>query len=338
MKYVEVTRFGLDFLRVSERDVPEPGPREVLVRIRANSLNFRDLRVAQGLYDAKMPLPRVPLSDGAGLVERVGPGVTKFKAGDRVAGIFMQTWISGPIEERYAASAMGGAIDGMLSEYVALSEDGLVRIPDYLSDEEAATLPCAAVTAWNALMYQSRMKAGDTVLIQGTGGVSLFALQFARMAGARVIATSSTDAKLERACKLGASDGVNYRTSPQWASRVKELTGGKGVDHIVEVGGAGTFAQSLRAIRVGGHINMIGVLAGVSAEIPTALILQKSVQVHGIYVGSREMFESMNRAMELHKMKPVMDRAFGMAEIGEALSYMESGAHFGKIVVRMDNR
>ncbi len=336
MRYVEIPRFGLDALAVRERDVAEPGAGEVLVRVRANSLNFRDLRVAQGLYDPKMRLPRIPLSDGAGTVESVGPGVTRFKSGDRVAGIFMQKWIAGPVAESYGASALGGAIDGMLSEYVVLAEDGLVSIPEYLTYEEAATLPCAAVTAWNALVYQSQVRPGDTLLIQGTGGVSLFALAFAGMTGARVIATSSSDEKLERASKLGASAGVNYRTTPQWASRVKEFTDGRGVDHIVEVGGAGTLPQSLRAVRVGGHINMIGVLAGVSAEVPTALILQKSIQIHGIYVGSREMFESMNRAMTLHRIKPVIDRVFGMDDIREALTYMESAGHFGKIVIRQD--
>ena len=336
MKVVELTRFGLDTLTVSEREIPAPSAQQVLVRVHANSLNFRDLRVAQGLYDPKMPLPRIPLSDGAGEVAEVGPGVTRFRKGDRVAGIFMQTWLAGEVRDTYAASALGGAIDGMLSEYVVLHEDGLVPIPDHLTDGEAATLPCAAVTAWNALMVQSRVKAGETVLIQGTGGVSLFALQFALLAGARVIATSSSDEKLERAAKLGAFDRINYRTTPQWARRVKELTGGKGVDHVVEVGGSETFQQSMHAVRVGGHINVIGILSGVSSEIAVALILQKSIQIHGIYVGSREMFESMNRAIAQDHLKPVIDRVFGMSEIGAAFKYMESAAHFGKIVIKQE--
>jgi NADPH:quinone reductase-like Zn-dependent oxidoreductase len=305
----------------------------VLVRMRANSINFRDLRVAQGLYDPRMPLPRVPLSDGSGDVVESGASVTRFKAGDRVAAIFMQTWVAGPATERYSASALGGAIDGMLSEYVVLHEDGLVGVREHLSFEEAATLPCAAVTAWNALFHQSRIAPGETVLVQGTGGVSLFALQLALLAGARVIATSSSDEKLARVREMGASGTINYKQTPEWSRSVKQLTDGRGADHIVEVGGAGTFTQSLRAIRVGGHINMIGILSGVSAEIPTALILQKSVQVHGIYVGSRDMFEEMNEAIQLHHLKPVIDQVFPFTEIGKALKYMESGNHFGKIVI-----
>jgi len=333
MKRIVLPRFGLDAFTVQEVDTPKPGPHEVLVRVRANSINFRDLRVAQGHYDPRMPLPRVPLSDGAGEVVEIGSTVTRFKTGDRVAAIFMQSWITGLPAERYIASAMGGAIDGMLSEYVALPEDGLVPVPKHLSFEEAATLPCAAVTAWNALFQESRVKPGETVLVQGTGGVSLFAFQFARMAGARVIATSGSDQKLARVRELGADGTINYKDTPDWSRTVKQLTGGKGVDHIVEVGGAGTFTQSMRAVRVAGHINVIGVLSGVSAEIPMALILQKSIQVHGIYVGSRDMFEEMNRAIELHHLKPVIDKVFPAAEIGKALNYMESGRHFGKIVL-----
>jgi NADPH:quinone reductase-like Zn-dependent oxidoreductase len=333
MKRIVLTRFGLDGLMLEDAEMPRPAAHEVLIRVVANSVNFRDLRVAQGLYDPRMHLPRVPLSDGAGEVMEIGAGVTRWKAGDRVAGIFMQSWIAGLPAERYAASAMGGAIDGMLSEYVVLHEDGVVRIPDYLSFEEAATLPCAAVTAWNALFHESRIKVGETVLVQGTGGVSLFALQFAKTAGARVIATSSSDEKLARVKALGADSTINYKETPDWSRSVKQLTGGKGVDHIIEVGGAGTFAQSLRAIRVGGHINLIGVLSGVSADIPVALLLQKSIQVHGIYVGSREMFEEMNRALELHHLKPVLDEVFPMSEVGEALKHMESGRHLGKIVI-----
>ncbi len=333
MKLIELPRFGLDALTVRECDPPKPGPGEVLVRVHANSLNFRDLRVVQGLYDPKMHLPRIPLSDGAGEVAEAGPGVTRFKTGDRVAAIFFQTWVTGPPHAGYFASALGGAIDGMLSEYVVLHEDGLVHIPGRLTYEEAATLPCAAVTAWNALHGSAHVKAGETVLIQGTGGVSLFALQFAQMAGAQVIGTSSSDDKLARAQTLGLANGVNYRQHPDWSRAVKQMVP-DGVDHIVEVGGAGTFAQSLRAIRVGGHIAMIGILSGVSADIPTALILQKAARVTGIYVGSRAMFEDMNRAIDLHHLNPVIDRVFGFGEIREALEYMESGAHFGKIVIR----
>jgi NADPH:quinone reductase-like Zn-dependent oxidoreductase len=333
MKRIVLPRFGLDALVVEDVDIPKPAAHEVLVRVRANSINYRDLRIAQGLYDRRMPMPRVPLSDGAGEVAETGSAVTRFKTGDRVAAIFMQSWITGLPAERYLPSALGGAIDGMLSEYVALPEDGLVSIPEHLSFEEAATLPCAAVTAWNALFQESRIKPGDSVLVQGTGGVSVFALQFARLAGALVIATSSSDEKLARVRGLGAAGIINYKETPDWSRTVKEFTGGQGVDHIVEVGGAGTLTQSMRAVRVGGHINVIGVLTGVSAEIPMALILQKSIQVHGIYVGSRDMFEEMNRAIELHHLKPMVDEVFHPEEIGKALEYMESGRHFGKIVI-----
>jgi NADPH:quinone reductase-like Zn-dependent oxidoreductase len=333
MKYFTIEKFGVDGLREKHKDVPRPGPRQVVVRVHANSLNYRDLRVIQGLYDPKMPLPRIPFSDGAGDVAEVGADVTRFKSGDRVAAIFMQTWISGPPQERYAASALGGALDGMLAEYVVLHEDGLVRIPDHLSYEQASTLPCAAVTAWHALIDAGQIKPGDTVLVQGTGGVSVFALQFALMAGARVIATSSSDEKLEKIRSLGAGEGINYRSTPQWARRAKQSIP-TGVDHVVEVGGAGTLPQSLHATRYGGHIAVIGVLSGLSGEIPTSLILHKSIRITGIYVGSREMFEAMNRAIELHRIEPVVDQVFGVGELPAALAHMESGAHFGKIVIR----
>ncbi len=250
-----------------------------------------------------------------------------------MAAIFFQTWIAGPIQASYYSSALGGSIDGMLSEYVVLREEGLVSIPAHLSYEEAATLPCAAVTAWNALNGAGAVKAGETVLIQGTGGVSIFALQFARMAGARVIGTSSSDEKLAKAQQLGLANGVNYRQNPDWARSLKQIVP-EGFDHIIEVGGAGTFGQSLRAVRVGGGIATIGVLSGVSADIPTALILQKAVRVIGIYVGSRAMFEEMNRAIALHQLRPVIDRVFGFTEVREALEHLESGAHFGKLVIR----
>ncbi len=245
----------------------------------------------------------------------------------------MQGWISGEITPDAAATALGGAIDGMLAERVVLSDEGLVRVPDHLSFEEASTLPCAAVTAWNGLVEKGGLKAGDTVLVQGTGGVSLFALQFARMFGARVIATSSSDEKLERILSSGASDGINYKTTPEWDVRALELTGGRGVDHVVEVGGPDTLNGSLSAVRVGGGIYMIGVLTGIRGEVNTALILRKSVRVQGIYVGSRAMFEAMNRAISLNEMRPVIDRTFSFEEAPDALRHMESAAHFGKIVV-----
>jgi NADPH:quinone reductase-like Zn-dependent oxidoreductase len=335
MKVYEVKEFGIDLLALTEKPEPKPGYGQVLVKIKAASLNYRDLMVVKGLYNPKMPLPRVPLSDGVGEVVEVGDGVTRVKPGDRVAAIFFQTWLSGELTETKTKSALGGAIDGMLAEYVVLHEDGLVHIPEYLSYEEAATLPCAAVTAWNALITQGNPKAGDTVLVQGTGGVSLFALQFANLVGARVIATSSSNEKLEIVRKLGASECINYKETPDWDKRARELAGGVGVDHIVEVGGAGTLNRSLNAIRMGGQISMIGVLAGGGGEVRIASILMKNVRVQGIYVGSREMFEAMNKAIALHKLHPVIDRVFQFEELREALKLMESGAHFGKIAIRV---
>jgi NADPH:quinone reductase-like Zn-dependent oxidoreductase len=324
--------FGFENLRRAERPDPKAGPGQVVVKVRAASLNYRDLLVVKGAYNPKMPLPRVPLSDAAGVVEAVGPGVTRVKVGQRVAGIFMQNWLDGEVDEVKARSALGGAIDGVLAEYVVLDENGLVAVPEHLSNEEAATLPCAAVTAWHALVTEGGIKAGDTVLIQGTGGVSLFALQFARLLGARVLGTSSSDAKLDRARSLGLSEGVNYKTTPEWGEAIRKLAGGAGVDHVVEVGGAGTLPQSLRAVRLSGRISLIGVLSGGSQFNPMP-ILMKNVRVQGIFVGSRAMFEAMNRAIALHKLRPVIDRVFPSSEIVAALKHLESGAHFGKVVV-----
>lgn len=337
MKLYEIReRFGLDALTLTERPQPRPGPHEVLVRLKAASLNYRDLMVVKGQYNPKMPLPRVPCSDAAGEVAEVGPGVTRVKVGQRVAGIFMQKWISGEIDDAKARSALGGAIDGLLAEFAVLHEDGLVHVPEHLSYEEAATLPCAAVTAWHGLVTEGRIKPGDTVLCQGTGGVSLFAMQFARLAGARVVITSSSDDKLKRARELGAAEGVNYKTTPEWGDKVRELTGGRGVDHVVEVGGAGTLGQSLKAVRMGGQISLIGVLSGVG-QANTLPILMKNVRVQGIFVGSREMFEAMNRAIAEHRLRPVVDRVFPFAEAPAAFRHMESAAHFGKICIRMAN-
>jgi NADPH:quinone reductase-like Zn-dependent oxidoreductase len=326
---------GLGGLRLD--DVPEPvaGPGEVVVRVRAASLNFRDLLMIKGLYNPRLPLPMTPLSDGAGEVAAVGPGVSRFRPGDRVAAAFMPGWISGAPDEAKARSALGGGGAGILAQLVALPESGLVAVPEHLSFEEAATLPCAAVTAWHAVVSEGRIKAGDTVLVQGTGGVSIFALQFARLHGARVIATSSSDAKLQRVLALGASDVINYKTTPEWDRAVLDLTAGAGVDHVVEVGGAGTLARSLRAVRIGGRVSLIGVLTGDAGEVGLFPVLMKSVCVQGIFVGSVAMFEAMNRAIALHRLRPVVDRVFPMEETAAALRRLEAGAHFGKVVIRI---
>jgi NADPH:quinone reductase-like Zn-dependent oxidoreductase len=336
MKVIEIKdKFGLDSLTLADRPEARPGPGQVLVRMRAFSLNYRDLLVVKGAYNPKLRLPLIPLSDGVGTVAAVGEGVTRVKPGDRVAGIFMQKWLAGEVTEAKARSALGGAIEGVLAEQVVFHEDGLVAVPEHLSDEEGACLPCAAVTAWHALVTEGGLKAGDSVLVQGTGGVSLFALQYAKLQGARILITSSSEAKLQRALQLGASDGINYKSTPDWEKRVHELTGDMGVDHVVEVGGAGTLPRSLKAVRSGGRISLIGVLTGGSGEVNPLPILMKNIRVQGIFVGSREMFEAMNRAIALHKLKPIVDSVFPFTEVREAMRYMESGAHFGKVCLRI---
>ena len=333
MKAYLLQRFGIDGLVLSDAPTPDPGPGQVLVKMRTWSLNYRDLLVVQGIYAPKLKLPFQILSDGVGEVAAVGAGVTRVKVGERVAGAFMQTWIEGELNAEKAASALGGAIPGMAAEYVMLDAEGAVPVPAHLSDEEAATLPCAGVTAWHALISAGKLAPGETVLVQGTGGVSIFALQFAHILGARVIATSSSDAKLERVRALGASDVINYKSTTEWGRRARELTDRKGVDHVVEVGGAGTLAQSFEAVRIGGRISLIGVLTGGTVNpIP---VLMKNITVQGIYVGSRAMFEAMNDAIAVSGIKPIIDRVFSFAELPQALRHMESGAHFGKIVLKI---
>jgi NADPH:quinone reductase-like Zn-dependent oxidoreductase len=334
MKAVELGAFGIDSLNVVERPEPKAGHGQVLLKMRAWSLNYRDLLVVKGLYNPKLKLPLVPLSDGVGEVAAIGEGVTRVKVGDRVAGCFLQGWLAGELTDAAFKTGLGGGPQGILAERVVLSEEGVIHVPPHLSDEEAATLPCAALTAWHALVVEGAVKAGDTVLVQGTGGVSIFALQFAKLLGARVIATSSSNDKLARVRQLGASDGINYKETPDWEDRVRALTDGIGVDHIVEVGGAGTFNKSLKAVRIAGRIYLIGVLAA-PANVNIMPILMKNVRVQGIFVGSRAMFESMNRAIALHQLRPVVDRVFAFGEIRAALKHLESGAHFGKVCLRL---
>jgi NADPH:quinone reductase-like Zn-dependent oxidoreductase len=323
--------FGLENVALVDRPDPTAGPGQVVVRVRAASLNYRDLLIARGQYNRSMPLPRVLGSDGAGEVAAVGPGVTRWKPGDRVVGCFFPNWAGGPISEAATKGALGGDRDGMLAEQVVLDEGGMVALPDGLSFEEAATLPCAAVTAWNALTGAG-CGPGTTVLLQGTGGVSIFALQFARALGARALITSGHDDKLARAQALGADAGVNYKTTPDWDKWAKAQTGGVGVDVVVEVGGAGTLERSAKAVRVGGHIALIGVLAGAGAFNPMH-VLMKALRVQGIFVGSRAMFEDMNRLVVGTQIKPVIDRVFPLAQAADALRHLESGSHFGKVVV-----
>jgi NADPH:quinone reductase-like Zn-dependent oxidoreductase len=330
-----IKTFGLENLECIELPDPRPGPGQAVVRVRACSLNYRDLVVSKGGYGRAVKPPLIPLSDGAGEVIAVGEGVTRVKVGDRVAGAFMQGWLDGPPDDAKAATALGGSIDGMLAGQVCLNADGLVRFPGHLSFEEAAALPCAAVTAWHSLFDSGDLMPGETVLVQGSGGVSIFALQFAKQAGARVIATTSgRDGKAERLRALGADAVVNYRDTPEWDRPVREFTGGVGVDHVIEVGGAGTLPLSMKSVRRGGHIALIGVLAG-GGEIDPRFIFLKQLRIQGIYVGSRTMFEAMNRAIEVSGMRPVVDRVFGFEEVKEAMNYLESGAHFGKVCIRV---
>lgn len=326
---------SLDGLNLIDRPSMEPGHREIVVRVRAASINYRDLAVVAGRYfGGPVGRPTVPFSDGAGEVIAVGPGVERFQVGDRVVGCFFRDWIGGPLTREIFPHQLGAGLDGMLAEEVLLEEDGALAIPGHLSWEEASTLPCAALTAWNALVDSGGLQAGQTVLVLGTGGVSIFALQFAKLFGARVIVTSSSDEKLERAKSLGADDLVNYRRTPDWASEVVRLTAGEGVDHVVEVGGAGTLPQSLQAAKISGQVSVIGVVAG-GGEINPLPLIPKALRLQGIYVGSRVMFEAMNTAIALHRLSPVVDRVTPFEDAKEAYNDLPTGRHFGKIVVRM---
>lgn len=334
MKTYEINEFGIDNLTLTERENPTPNETEVLVKFHAASLNYRDLMMVNGWYNPNLKRPRVPLSDGAGEVVSVGSAVTKWKVGDRVMPIFMQGWLDGAIEFKKARTALGGDLDGVLREFGAFDENGLVAIPEHLSYEEAATLPCAGVTAYHALFCSGLLKPDDTVLLQGTGGVSIFALQFASHFGAKTIITSSSDEKLQRAKELGADEFINYKTREDWDKAVLDLTEKRGVDHIVEVGGSGTMQKSVNAVKMGGHIAVIGVLTQGGNGINPVSVLQKSIKLQGIFVGSRQMFEDMNRLICQNNIKPIIDKTFDFSEIKDALKYMQSGSHFGKIVIK----
>ena len=334
MKVYEIQpgSIGLDGLRRNERPDPQPGPREVLIRLRAASLNYRDHMIVTGHYFTPVTRPTVPLSDGAGEVAGVGPGVTRFQKGDRVAGAFFQVWFDGPPTRRHPA--LGIPLDGTLAEYIVLHEEGVVAIPPSLSFEQAAALPCAGVTAWNALMVSGTpLKAGDTVLCLGTGGVSMLAAQIAAAAGARVIVTSSSDEKLRRARALGASDTINYKTHSDWEKEVSRLTNGRGADQIIEIGGAGTLDRSFEAVAFGGKIALIGFLAGQASKLNPVPMMLKGASLQGIGVGSTAMFEALNRALEINKIKPAVDRAFPFDKAVDAFRCLAAGDFVGKIVI-----
>jgi NADPH:quinone reductase-like Zn-dependent oxidoreductase len=331
MKYFEIPEFGIDHLALVEQEEPVPGAGQVLVKLTGASLNFRDLLVVRGQYNPRMKLPMVPLSDAAGVVAAVGQGVDRFAPGDQVAGILMQGWLDGRVDRKKTATALGGAIPGVLREYMVFDQEGLVKTPSHLNGIEAATLPCAAVTAWHALFEQGSLYPGDTILVQGTGGVSLFALQFAKAAGCRVIITSSSDDKLAKARLLGADETINYRANPDWDDAARNLTARIGVDHVIEVGGSDTLPRSLKAVRMAGTVSVIGALSGAANSVGPTPILMTSIRVQGIFVGSRAMFERMNRYIQTQALKPVVDRVFPFTEFREALRYMEAQQHFGKI-------
>lgn len=326
-----VSNDGIDALECADVPMPEPGHGEVRVRIEASSLNYRDLLTVKDPASRGLPFPRVPNSDGAGTVTAVGPGVTAVAEGRRVASCFFQRWDDGPCTDNAMRSALGGALDGVLAEEVVLRADGVVPVPEGFSAAEAATLPCAALTAWNAVVEVGRTKPGDTILLLGTGGVSVFALQFCRMIGARAIVTSSSDEKLARATGMGAWRTVNYRAEPDWERSVLELTGGEGVDLVVEVGGPGTLERSVAATRVAGTVALIGVLTG--GRIDPTPVMRKSIRLQGVYVGSRRMFLDMNAAIEANGVRPVLHRTFGFEDARAAFHAMEAAAHFGKLVV-----
>jgi NADPH:quinone reductase-like Zn-dependent oxidoreductase len=335
MKSYQVTPGeGLAGLKLGERAIRAPAANEVVVGVRAVSLNFRDLIIPKFNYAGEAK-PLVPCSDGAGEVVAVGSGVKRFKAGDRVAGIFFQTWIDGPIGVSETASALGGGVDGMLAQQVVLNEAGLVPVPASYTYTEAACLPCAGVTAWNALFVEGGLKPGNTVLLQGTGGVSIWALQLAKAAGMRVILTSSSDDKLKRVREMGADDTINYKTTPEWQNEALKLTGGKGVDLVLEVGGADTLRRSLIATRFGGTVAVIGGLSGFAGPFEVIQLLMGAKVMKGIYVGSRRMFEDLNSFVVAQKIKPVVDRAFGFDQARAAYDHLEAARHFGKVVIEV---
>jgi NADPH:quinone reductase-like Zn-dependent oxidoreductase len=326
--------FGVENLRRVERAVESPGHGEVLVRIEAASLNYRDLLMVKGQYNPRQPLPLVPCSDGAGVVVATGPAVTRFEVGDRVMPLFAPDWIADPPNRETIRKTLGGPLDGTLATHIKVSEGSLVSIPGHLSFEQAATLPCAALTAWSSLVTLGQLVAGQTVLILGTGGVSIFALQFAKLLGLRAIVTSSDDAKLERARQLGADVAINYRSTPEWSRAVREATDGVGVDLVVEVGGAGTFEESVRSTRVGGTVSLIGVLAGGQKDLKLLPVVMNQIRVQGVLVGSRTGFEAMNRAIALARLEPVVDEVFEFADAPAAFGALAGQRHFGKLVVR----
>ncbi len=335
MKSWQISRFGVDALTLVDQPAPQPGPHDVLVRWRAFSLNYRDLVIVQGSYLPNLPFPYVPLSDGAGEIIAVGANVTDWKIGDRVAGHYIQSWLAGAATpENLRRSLASNLAPGLAAESSVLPADGVVRLPAHLSFEEAATLPIAGVTAWNALFGRSDLRPGDWVVFEGTGGVSLFGLQLAHAAGFRTIITSSSDDKLARATALGADATINYRTVPDWSKRVRAITGGRGAALVLEVGGPASFPEALHSVALGGRIAIVGFLSGHDLPVSVLDLIGNLTTIHGLRVGSRADFAALNRALERDRIRPVVDRVFEFAELPAAFARLGRGEHFGKIVVR----
>jgi len=327
--------WGMDNLKVSSRPDPKPGAGQVLLRMKASAINYRDLLVPERGYGSRTgPLPLIMLSDGVGEVVEVGAGVTRVKVGERALPCFNQSWISGPVSAERLSRTLGGSMDGTMAEYMCLPQETIVRAPAYLSDLEAASLPCAALTAWSALVTYESLGPGSKVLVQGTGGVALFAIQIAKLLGAHVTVISSSDEKIARAKALGADAAINYRATPEWYRATRDITGGAGYDHIVELGGEKTLGQSLRCIRPGGTLSMIGVLSGGSMSAQLGYVVTRHVRLQGITVGNRDGFEAMLRAFEQHQVKPAIDHVFAFGELKEAMAYLKKGAHFGKVCIQ----
>lgn len=327
--------WSMDNLRMAERPEPQPGPGQIVLRMRAAALNFRDLLVPKRGYGALTgTLPLIPVSDGVGEVVAVGDGVNRVRVGDRVCPTMIQSWIGGEPTAERLRQTLGGPLDGVMTERMLVDAEGVALVPPHLTDEEAAALPCAALTAWSAVVAHGGVQAGDVVLVQGCGGVSLFALQFAKLQGARVIVLSSCDERLERAKALGADVGINYRTTPEWGRVARDLADRDGVDHVIEVGGSATLPQSLRAVRAGGTISLIGVLSGAKMDAALGPIVTRQVRLQGISCGSRDGLEAMLRAIDQHRLQPPIDRVFAFEELHPALAHLATGTHFGKVCLR----
>ncbi len=335
MQVYQIEQFNLDSLKLTERPDPQPGAGEVLVAIKSVSLNYRDHLMLNGQYNPRQPLPLIPLSDGAGEVLEVGHGVEEYKIGDRVVACFLPGWESGPATQQELRNTLGGPLDGTLCEKRVFSQNGLLKIPTALSYQEAATLPCAALTAWSALSLNPPLP-GETVLTLGTGGVSIFALQFAQLMGARVIITSSSDAKLERAKEIGASAVINYNQNREWWREVRRLTGKRGVDHVIEVGGSGTLEQSIRSLRPFGTISLIGVLGGGAGSVNLTPVLMQNIRIQGVLVGHRKNFQKMLQAIKQHNIHPLMDSTFAFKDAAKAFQHLAAGKHFGKVCISLE--